>query len=207
MTSQPGGLGHLLTDMVDAWNDQGYDLADRLAPGLTRREIDTILEPYRFAVPAELYEWFGWANGTLPGVSKELGFAGYQLFSLREALAETFRMREFYANFFLIPPGPVVSPQPETRSTGLVEIPWPAHWLVVTAWQPHLLIAMGDPLNAQIFYQDPEEQLPRQVAGSLSELVGYWTRAIREGGTLDMGGYHESPPGWCRDRGFPGGII
>jgi len=59
----------LLTDALDrieTWlvkNQPKFALS--LAPGLTRAEIDAILQNFPHPLPEELYEFYGWHNGCI----------------------------------------------------------------------------------------------------------------------------------------------
>ncbi|WP_103125505.1 HEAT repeat domain-containing protein [Nostoc cycadae] len=83
----------LLTDALDrieTWLvSHQPEFALSLAPGLTRQEIDAIVENFPYRLPEELYEFYGWHNGCQYGyiVPKFDNF-----FSLQEAL-------KWYADF------------------------------------------------------------------------------------------------------------
>ena len=47
MTALPG----LLAEMVRAWTEWGYDLGDRLAPGVSRGHVESVLARFGFTVP------------------------------------------------------------------------------------------------------------------------------------------------------------
>ncbi|AFY42406.1 HEAT repeat domain-containing protein [Nostoc sp. PCC 7107] len=138
----------LLTDALDrieTWLVKNQpEFALSLAPGLTRQEIDAIVENFPYRLPEELYEFYGWHNGCQYGyiVPKFDNF-----FSLQEAL-------KWYADFL---------------SWGF---DWNPHWLTILDFNGDYRYAVvtGED-SAPIWFIDPEGCIKEIRWDSLTDLM------------------------------------
>lgn len=82
--ASPSLLVELLDELARCAADAGAPLHDVLQPGLSRQQVVDGLGQLGLAAPEELVAWWGWHNGSRPGL---IGGQGMALNSLEYALA------------------------------------------------------------------------------------------------------------------------
>ncbi|MBD2456858.1 HEAT repeat domain-containing protein [Nostoc sp. FACHB-87] len=163
----------LLTDALDrieTWLvSHQPEFALSLAPGLTRPEIDAIVENFPYRLPEELYEFYGWHNGCQ---SLSCGYVVPKFdnfFSLQEAL-------KWYADFL---------------SWGF---DWNPQWLTILDFNGdyRYAIVTGED-SAPVWFIDPECGIEEIRWDSLTDLMLATAECYETGAYyLDDEGYMET---------------
>ncbi|MBD2450658.1 HEAT repeat domain-containing protein [Nostoc sp. FACHB-152] len=141
----------LLTDALDrieTWLVKNQpEFALSLQPGLTNAEIDTILQNFPYAMPEELYEFYGWHNGC-----RYLSY-GYVI--------------PFYDNFFSL------QDAMEYRQNALSwDSEWNSHWLPILDGNGdyRYAVVVGEE-TAPVWFIDPECGIKEIRWDSLTDLM------------------------------------
>jgi hypothetical protein len=97
--SEVAAVRRALHGIEDAWCRQGAPITAHLAPGLTNREIDTILRPIGITLPEAAREVFRWHDGAglgepHPWFGRALGFGNWRFQPLQQCV-------DYYADEWL----------------------------------------------------------------------------------------------------------
>lgn len=169
MTTDSAELPRLLDRLEEIWRRQSAPLLAHLRPGLTREQMDNILEPTGLSMPVEGEIWWSWHDGTTPGLTWGDRIIGprYIYMTLAECV-------EHYL-------GRARSPHP--RNDGA----WPAYCLPIatTGARPVVGIETKVPAGASspvyvVAWGDDEES-DKPKAPSLTQAVRYWITAYEIG--------------------------
>lgn len=167
-------LRSLLEDLEGHWRRVGAPIADRLAPGLSAREVQQTVQALQLRLPDEAVVWYGWHNGIQPqpsgnGSERLLG-PGRELLSLQQAVDRYHWLRDVARQV----------------GDGAAEWWWPTTWfpIVRTSGRRVLAVdcAIGErrptPVRA-VDWEDEDFHQPR--VPSLADAVAVWVELLERG--------------------------
>jgi hypothetical protein len=157
-------------------------------PGASDDQIDAAMAPIRIAAPGELKVWWRWRNGVMPAGRRRLPQPWGQALSLADAVARYESCRAVARAAAL--------PALNLSSDDL----WHSSWLPIldTAQAVAVECDVGKDEPSPVLFVDHEdlETYNKPRAGSLGEVVAWWTSALETGAWY----WDETAGWWLVDR-------
>jgi cell wall assembly regulator SMI1 len=177
MSNDLARLDALLEELETLWREQGAPIADQLAPGLSKEQLDEYERANGLTFPAEIRRWWGWHDGVrrlLRDMRAEpgsmLGVGSWEFLSCAEALGERALMLQ-------------VAPReggPEIDDEDL-DVYWRPTWLPVVVFNAdRVFVDCADAAPAVRIWHRAPDDVDTARADSWTDAVAFWVRLLRE---------------------------